>query len=155
MVHRFSTRILFFLFFVVALCFFPSQAKKEKASKKTGTTDIVKVFDSKIVKRIHRRKARRMESIGVYKRKGFIGEREDGLLAIRTTKGLSKAKKKKLEKLVAAENRDRNKLYRILARAKGRSKKEEVLLRFDMFRAHLDVDLEGTYYFEKGYWRRK
>ena len=157
MVHRFFTRIVFFLFFVVALCFFPllTQAKKEKASKKMGKVDIVKVFNSKTVKRIHKRKGRRMGPIGAYKQKGFVGEREDGLLGIRTTEGLSKAKKKKLEKLVAAENKDRNRLYRILAKAKGRSKKEEVLLRFDMFRAHLDVDLEGMYYFEKGYWRRK
>lgn len=134
-----------------------SEARKGKTSKKTKKrrVDITKVLNSRAVSKIHKRQARRMTAIKGYKRKGIIGEKENGLLAIRSMDKLSKKEKSRLRRIVDRENRDRNKLYQIISRASGHSKKEATFLRLNMFQSHLEVDLRGTYYFEKGRWQQK
>ncbi len=96
-----------------------------------------------------------MVPIRQYKKKGILGEKDNGLLAIRNTDDLSRKEKLKLKKLVNSENKDRNKLYKIISKANQHSEKQEALLRLNMFRAHLDVDPRGTYYFEKKQWYKK
>ena len=153
--NRFLTFSLFSIFFI--LFSISGEAKKEKNPKKTKKHGVnaTKILDSKPVKKIHKRQARRMVPIRLYKKKGFIGEKEDGLLSIRNTDKMSKKEKRKLKNLLNMENRDRNKLYQIISKANKHSKKQKALLRLNMFRSHLDIDPRGTYYFENGQWHKK
>jgi uncharacterized protein len=66
--------------------------------------------DSNLTKRMKARLADIMEA----KSKGSIGESVDGLLLVRDKKVSSK-----VEKLVTAENADRNSLFKILAKQTG------------------------------------
>ena len=159
---------LYSFYFSLLLFFFSTlgEAKKRRTSKKSRghrvsrksknrPVDVAKILGSKAVSRIHKRQARRMTPIRGYKKEGYIGEKENGFLAIRNIDKLSKREKSKLKKLLNSENRDRKKLYQIISRASKYSKKEEAFLRLNMFRSHLEVAPRGVYYFENGRWQQK
>lgn len=69
-----------------------------------------------IRKLIDNMKARNL-GIMNYKDKGAIGESYDGMLIIRTMKGLSGEEMRTIKRLLRAENTDRGKLYEELAKA--------------------------------------
>ena len=127
-----------------------AQAKSSKKQKKKRD-----ILNSKTVKKINKRQTKRLAKINQYKAKKYIGETTEGLLKVRTYKGLSKKIKTMLDKLVRAENKDRNKLYSIIVKANKYDKKKESVLRMSMFQARFDLDPIGTYYYEKRTWQKK
>jgi len=86
---------------------------------------------------------------------GNVGIALDGLLAIRTTDGLSLKDRAAVQRLIEAENRDRKRLYQEIARANGFPEKvDEVQAIFaDTWR---DKAGKGWYLEQgKGNWTRK
>jgi len=67
----------------------------------------------------------RQRKLAPWYRKGAIGFNESGLVAIRDLKVVPLNERNKVKKLVADENRDRNALYREIARANGHPEWEE------------------------------
>ena len=59
----------------------------------------------------------RSESIKPYMDKGNVGINQDGLLTVRGTDGLSLKERAEVQQLIEAENRDRESLYREIAKA--------------------------------------
>lgn len=64
----------------------------------------------------------RSAAIKPYMDKGNIGIAQDGLLAIRSTEGLSLKERAEIQQLLEAENRDREALYAEIAKANGMAK---------------------------------
>ncbi len=62
---------------------------------------------------------KRAESIMPFMDSGNVGIGNNGLLVIRNSTGLKLKDKARLKRLIAAENRDRNALYREIAKANG------------------------------------
>jgi uncharacterized protein YdbL (DUF1318 family) len=62
---------------------------------------------------------RRSESLKPYMDRGNVGITRDGLLAARSTEGLSLKERAEVQQLVDAENRDRETLYSEIAKANG------------------------------------
>jgi uncharacterized protein YdbL (DUF1318 family) len=67
---------------------------------------------------------KRADSIKPFMDRGNIGITRDGLLAVRTTEGLSLKERAEVRQLVEAENRDRESLYVEIAKANNISQQE-------------------------------
>ena len=81
---------------------------KKKAVKKVTASDKERtIVHSKKIKKLQKRQAMRLSKVEYYKIKKFIGEKEDGLLGIRTSKGLSSSEKKKMKKSEKRETRNK------------------------------------------------
>ena len=130
----------------------PAEAKNKSKKKQANQK---KYFNHPTVKAIHKRRARRIASIEKYKEKKIVGEADNGLLKIRSAKRLNKKQKKKLESVIKKENKDRNKLYRILMKVEKFPADQEAVLRESMFESYLQWDPEGTYFYEKTHWQKK
>ncbi len=63
--------------------------------------------------------AKRQGALAPFYRKGVIGFDRNGLVSVRDLSAASLRDRSRVKKLVAAENRDRNALYREIARANG------------------------------------
>ena len=129
------------------------QAARKKYSKKKPKKK--NIYKTRSVKKIIRRRAKRLEKIKNYKKKKAIGESSDGLIRIRSLASLPSGEQKKLKKMLDAENKDRNRLYRIIMKADGFSKKQEQVFRETMFETYIGRDPVGTFFFEKKYWQQK
>lgn len=123
---------------------------KKKSRKRSQN-----ILQTKKAKAITKRQASRLVRIDEHKLKGLIGETTQGLLKIRTLSGVSKKSRKKLEKLVQSENQDRNRLYKIMVDENKFDKKNETLLRMNMFKSRFDLEPIGNYYYENRTWRKK
>jgi uncharacterized protein len=147
-----------FVFFVIlhflALSSFAKQTplKKNNQEIKKQKAD---VLDSKFVRKIYKKQSQRLDSINQYKSKGIIGESTNGLIEIRTTESFAKNEVEKIKKIVAAENKDREELYKVIIQANQFNKDQEKILRESMFKSRLDVDPNGTYYMHNTYWQKK
>ncbi|MEN8260906.1 MAG: DUF1318 domain-containing protein, partial [Pseudomonadota bacterium] len=76
-------------------------------------------IDSPTIRKIQASMAKRFNSLRPYYSKGFIGIMSDGFLSIRDITQVPLKDRNRLNKLVAAENRDRSNLYRAIADANG------------------------------------
>ena len=127
-------------------------AKKKKAQSLKAKPLILKTSG---VRRIQKRQAKRMYEIDGFKAKKVIGEKENGLVGIRTLKGLNKKEKKKVKALVDEENKDRNNLYGIIVKASHYDKKMELVLRKSFFESYQEWAPSGTYYYKNHKWQTK
>lgn len=76
-------------------------------------------ISSPAISRLRQGMAQRQRQLAPFYQAGAIGFDRNGLVAIRDLKAVSLRERTRLKKLVAAENRARNALYREIARANG------------------------------------
>lgn len=76
-------------------------------------------IDSAPIRKLRATMESRFASLKVFYQAGVIGIQEDGLLTIRDPDKVALKDKNKVNKLVAAENADRNQLYQVIAEANG------------------------------------
>lgn len=85
---------------------------------------------------------------------GVIGLTDDGLVAARDAKAVPLASRQSVNRLVADENRDRNALYREIARANGHPEWEPDI-RSTFARRWVERAPAGWWYLAGGAWQRK
>ena len=86
---------------------------------------------------------------------GAVGLTQDGLVAVRDPKAVPLKARRQVNQLVAAENRDRNALYREIAKANGRPEWEKDI-RATFARRWIDRAQGGWWYQAAGGgWKRK
>ena len=76
-------------------------------------------IDTAEIRQLRAAMTKRYPSLEPFYNQGFIGIRNDGLLATRDAGKIPLKDRNKVNKLVAAENSDRNKLYKAIANANG------------------------------------
>ncbi len=76
-------------------------------------------LDSPEISRLRAAMKRRFASLSPYYAQGWIGIQANGLLTVRNAAQVPLKDRNRLQKLVAAENRDRTQLYRAIANANG------------------------------------
>jgi uncharacterized protein YdbL (DUF1318 family) len=103
--------------------------------------------DSPQIRRIQAELKQRHPRLAPFYRSGAIGFTEDGKVAIRDAKAVSLRERKSLEKLVAADNGDRDSLYQAIARANGHPEWEA-----EVRAVFAKTWVEKA---EKGWWYRK
>lgn len=85
---------------------------------------------------------------------GAIGLTSDGLVELRDPKAVPLSERRKVNDLIAAENRDRNALYREIARANGHPDWEDDI-RSTFARQWVQNAPGGWWYKQGGQWKRK
>jgi uncharacterized protein YdbL (DUF1318 family) len=97
----------------------------------------------------------RMDEIRKNKFAGYIGEADNGMLAIRDIKALSKDEQKKITKLVDDENKDRKQIYAILIKHNKLNEKEKAMLVRSAYETYKNMDSKKTYHLENKKWLQK
>jgi hypothetical protein len=148
------------LLLLITLAFGPmlmaqaQQSSPRPADRPPAVQDSLSVLDKPEIKKIFERQAKRRPSILNSKNKGLIGESQDGLLKMRTDKGLSQDVKKKLKTLVDMENKDRSRFYKAMSiELKDSTQVERI--KNNMFETYLSTDPSGVYYFKDKQWHKK
>ena len=103
--------------------------------------------DSPQIRRIQAQLKQRHPQLAPFYRSGAIGFTGDGKVAMRNAKAVSLRDRKRLEKLVAAENADRGRLYQAIANANGHPEWEA-----DVRAVFAKTWIDKA---EKGWWYRK
>lgn len=106
------------------------------------------------IKRLRKSMHDRQRKLAPWYRKGAIGFNESGLVAIRDLKAVPLNERNRLKKLVADENRDRNALYREIARANGHPEWEDDI-RKTFARIWIEEAPRGYWYRKGGSWKKK
>ncbi len=106
------------------------------------------------IARLRKSMANRQRQLGRWYQAGAIGFDESGLVTVRSLKSVPLNQRNRLRKLVADENRDRNALYREIARANGHSEWEQEI-RKTFARIWVEEAPKGYWYKQKGAWKRK
>lgn len=76
-------------------------------------------IDTAQIRQLRAAMTKRYSALLPYYQKGFIGIKNDGLLTARNQSKIPLKDKNQVNKLVAAENKDRNSLYKAIASANG------------------------------------
>ncbi len=111
-------------------------------------------IDTPAIARLRKSMQQRQKALAPWYRSGAIGFNERGLVEIRSLRQVPLNQRTRLKKLVADENRDRNALYREIARANGHPEWEEEIRR-TFARIWIEEAPAGYWYREKGTWKRK
>ena len=99
---------------------------------------------------------RRSESLEPYMDRGNIGITRDGLLAARSTEGLSLKERAEVQQLVDAENRDRETLYSEIAKANGMARETVPKIKATFAKSWTEQARPGWYIQDaQGNWRKK
>ncbi|RTZ71361.1 MAG: DUF1318 domain-containing protein [Gammaproteobacteria bacterium] len=106
------------------------------------------------ISRLRKSMHNRQRELEPWYRKGAIGFNESGLVAIRDLKAVPLKERNRVKKLVADENRDRNALYREIARANGHPEWEEDI-RKTFARIWVEEAPRGYWYRKGGSWKKK
>lgn len=133
----------------------------KSVSKKTGKTNSKKVkaqpdpFDtSNHLKAIYKKQAKRMKTIDKFKKKGWIGESDSGLLKYKDPKASGKTKEL-LEKVVSAENKDREDIIKFIEAGVRDTKENKIFIRRRLFELYREMDATGTFYYQADNWHQK
>ena len=78
-------------------------------------------IDSAEIRKIRASMKHRFDSLAGFYQQGFIGIKQDGLLAVRDAGSVPLKDRNKVNQLVSAENNDRDELYHAIANANGHS----------------------------------
>jgi hypothetical protein len=136
-------------------------AKKAKSQKKIKTKGKVSqksraTFDqSKVVDQVAKNQARRMRLIDRFKKRGVIGEADNGMIKIRQSQGLSAEEKQKLMSLVKAENNDREKMFKVMEQQAAYNQEDKQYMRRKYFEHNRVSDPDGSYFFQADHWHKK
>jgi len=99
---------------------------------------------------------RRSDSIKPFMDRGNGGITRDGLLAVRTTEGLSLRDRAELQQLVDAENRDRKALYLEIAKANNIAKESVPRIKAIFAKSWIEQARPGWWIQDaQGNWRKK
>lgn len=123
------------------------------AAHAAGEADIN--INTPAISRLRASMSRRSSALAPYYRSGAIGFDRNGLVAVRDLKAVPLKERGRLRSLVADENRDRNALYREIARANGHPE-WEADIRKTFARVWVEEAYAGYWYQDaNGGWRRK
>ncbi len=112
-------------------------------------------IDTPAIRKLRASLKRRQPQLRPYFASGALGLTRDGLVALRDAKAVPLKERSRVKKLVADENRDRNALYREIARANGHPEWEDEI-RKTFAKVWVKEFPKGTWYQDaKGAWRRK
>ncbi len=106
------------------------------------------------ISRLRASMQQRQRALAAFYRSGAIGFDERGLVAIRDLKAVALKDRNRVKKLVADENRDRNALYREIARANGHPE-WEADIRKTFSRIWVEEAPRGYWYKKGGSWKKK
>jgi uncharacterized protein YdbL (DUF1318 family) len=106
------------------------------------------------ISRLRASMQKRQQVLAPFYRAGAIGFDENGLVAIRDLKAVVLRDRNRVKKLVADENRDRNALYREIARANGHPE-WEADIRKTFSRIWVEEAPGGYWYRNGGNWKKK
>lgn len=101
-----------------------------------------------------KRQVKRMAMFRDFKFAGFLGETDQGLLAIRDISKTTPENQKFIKKLVDEENKDRLQIYKEIANYNKLKPKQKQMLIQNFFEVYRNTDAKGTYYFEKKAWQK-
>lgn len=109
---------------------------------------------SELISEIQRREVQRLDQVDRFKREGFIGENNRGLLEMR---GEPKAlQKRRMESLIKDENQDRNRLYDEILRVNGMDSRQRVTVTDKFANSFQAKSPKGTWVQNpQGQWSRK
>src|ERR1043166_9381190 len=98
----------------------------------------------------------RADSLKTYMDRGNVGITRDGLLALRSTEGLSLKERAEIQQLIEAENRDREALYLEIAKANNLSPDTVPKIKQIFARTWIDQARPGWWTQDtQGNWRKK
>ena len=106
------------------------------------------------ISRLRQSMHQRQRSLAPFYRSGAIGFDESGRVAIRDLKAVALKERNRVKKLVADENRDRDALYREIARANGHPE-WEADIRKTFSRIWIEEAPRGYWYKKGGSWKKK
>ncbi|WP_457676008.1 YdbL family protein [Thiolapillus sp.] len=106
------------------------------------------------ISRLRASMQKRQKALASFYRSGAIGFDENGLVAVRDLKAVALKDRNRVKKLVADENRDRNALYREIARANGHPEWEADIRR-TFSRIWVEEAPAGYWYRQGGSWKKK
>mgnify|MGYP002835222557 CR=1 FL=1 len=105
-------------------------------------------------KEIQSRQASRISKIDRFKKKGLIGEAQNGLLEVKNDSG-KKLEMKRVNQLVAEENADRESLYNEVMSSNGIDPSQSARLRKSFHQSFVDASPAGTPVESNGQWKAK
>jgi uncharacterized protein YdbL (DUF1318 family) len=111
-------------------------------------------IDTPAISRLRQSMSKRQRSLSPFYRSGAIGFDESGRVAIRDLKAVGLKDRNRVKKLVADENRDRDALYREIARANGHPE-WEADIRKTFSRIWIEEAPQGYWYKKGGSWKKK
>ena len=111
-------------------------------------------IDTPAISRLRQSMQKRQRSLAPFYRSGAIGFDESGRVAIRDLKAVELKDRNRVKKLVADENRDRDALYREIARANGHPE-WEADIRKTFSRIWIEEAPRGYWYRQGGSWKKK
>lgn len=106
-------------------------------------------------KEIQSRRLDRQTPLMLHKFKGYVGETDEGLIAVREIKKLPKIEQDTITKMVADENKDRQAWYKEIIAHNKLSEKEKGFLIKSAFDSFKGMDAKGTYFYENKRWQKK
>jgi uncharacterized protein YdbL (DUF1318 family) len=111
-------------------------------------------IDSEESQKILGRQKERLADLDTYKEKGVIGETSEGLLDIYKEDKLSALEKKKVQRLLSEENKDRELLYSDIVKSNGMSEGMKAGVRKTFFQSLRDASPAGTPVKENDEWTK-
>ncbi len=111
-------------------------------------------IDTPAISRLRQSMSKRQRSLSPFYRSGAIGFDESGRVAIRDLKAVALKDRNRVKKLVADENRDRDALYREIARANGHPE-WEADIRKTFSRIWIEEAPKGYWFKKGGSWKKK
>lgn len=133
----------------------PSQSSALKKPSKNKKLSPDPFYKSSKLNKIYLRQAKRQRVIIDYKKKGWVGESDDGSLKIRDIKKVSSKDRALLQKAVKVENSDRKIILKEIEKTAKYSESEKKQMRQRLFKGYLEMDPKGTYYFQADHWQVK
>lgn len=132
---------------------FPSLIHEASAASETS---MVFKIDSATSEEIKTRLAKRVDEIIALKRRGVLGETNDGKLAVKDPTSLKKLETRKVDQLVAEENKDRTALYEEVLKSNGLQKARMKDLTNNFTRSFQAESPSGTWVMDPtGKWEQK
>ncbi len=111
-------------------------------------------IDTPAISRLRQSMSKRQRSLDPFYHSGAIGFDESGRVAIRDLKVVALKDRNRVKKLVADENRDRDALYREIARANGHPE-WEADIRKTFSRIWIEEAPSGYWFKQGGGWQKK
>tara|TARA_B100000749_G_scaffold122825_1_gene93813 strand:- start:53005 stop:53595 length:591 start_codon:yes stop_codon:yes gene_type:complete len=109
---------------------------------------------SEKAKAIQVKQAKRLDKIDRFKKKGLIGEAENGLLVVKKESS-KKIEKKRVDQLVSEENADREMLYEEVMSSNGIDASQSARLRKSFHQSFVNASPAGTPVESGGSWTNK
>ncbi len=129
--------------------------KKQVNKNKSKKAPADGFYKNSTLEKIYKRQAKRMKRIDAYKKKGIIGEADNGMLKIRQPQALNGKAKAMMEKVVKVENSDRTIIIREIEKGISGTAKRKAFVRRRLFELYRQTDPRGTYFFQADHWNKK